>query len=63
MGDVTTTPGLIGGLIVGVAIVCATVAVCLHVIDGATFAGIVGTGLGLGGGAGAHASGVKQGQP
>jgi multisubunit Na+/H+ antiporter MnhG subunit len=59
----TTTPGLIGAIVAVVAIVCATVAVCFHVIDGAGYVGVV---TGLGGaavGAGAHASGVKQGQP
>lgn len=54
----------LGGAIVSViAIIGATVAVCLGHIDAGTFAGIVGAGLGGGIGAGAHAAGVKQGTP
>lgn len=56
----TTTPGLIGGVVAIIAILGATVAVCLGNIDAGTFAGIVGAGLGGGIGAGAHAAGVNQ---
>lgn len=59
----TTTPGLIGAAVAIVAIICGTVAVCVGVLDGAGYIGLV---TGLGGaavGAGAHASGVKQGTP
>lgn len=55
------TPGVIGASVVALTIVCATIAAALHVIDGATFAALLGGGLGFGGGAGAHAAGVKQG--
>jgi hypothetical protein len=53
-------PGLIGGAVAVIAILSATVAVCLHAIDGGAYAAIV---AGFGGGAlgaGAHAAGAKQ---
>lgn len=55
--------GLVGAGLAGVAIICATVAVCLGHIDSSAFTTIVGVGLGGGVGAGAHAAGVKQGAP
>lgn len=58
-----TPVGIIGGVIAIVAIVGATVAVCLGHIDSSTFSAIVGGGLTGGIGVGAHAAGVKQGQP
>lgn len=54
---------MVGAAVAVVAIVCATVAVCFHVLDPAGYIGLV---TGLGGtaiGAGAHAAGVKQGTP
>lgn len=54
--------GLYGAAVAAIAIIAATVAVCLHAIDGGTYGGIVGAGLGGALGAGAHASGVKQGR-
>lgn len=59
----TPAPGLIGGIVAIVAIVGATVAVCLGHIDGAGYLGLVAALAGAGVGAGAHASGVKQGTP
>lgn len=59
----STTPGIIGAAVAIVAIIGATVAVCLGQIDGGTFAGLVGVCAGGGIGAGAHAAGVKQAQP
>lgn len=59
----TAQVGIIGAAVAIVAIVCATVAVCLGHIDGAGFTGIIGAFGGIGAGAGAHAAGVKQGQP
>lgn len=44
-----------------VAIVGATVALCLGHIDGGAFAGIVGGLGGVGAGVGAHAAGVRTG--
>lgn len=44
-----------------VAMVSATVAVCLGHIDAQTYATIVGASIGFGGGVGAHASGVTSG--
>jgi hypothetical protein len=59
----TNLPGVLGAAIAIVAIIGATVAVCLGHIDGSAFTGIV-AGVGGGGlGAGAHAAGVKQGAP
>lgn len=59
----TNQPGVIGGAIAIVAIISATVAVCLGHIDSAAFTGIVAAVGGGGLAAGAHASGVKQGAP
>lgn len=53
-------PALIGGVIAIVAIVGATVAVCLGHIDAGAYTGLVGVALGGGVGAGAHAAGVTQ---
>lgn len=55
--------GIIGGAVAIVAIIGATIAVCLGNIDAGAYAGIVGAFGGIGAGAGAHAAGVKQGQP
>lgn len=59
----TTTPGIVAGVVAIAAIVGATVAVCLGQIDGGTFAGIIGAFGGVAVGAGSHAAGVNQGQP
>lgn len=50
------------GVVALVAIVGATVALCLGHIDGGTFAGIVGGLGGAGAGAGAHAAGTRANQ-
>lgn len=55
--------GTIGASVAIVAILAATVAVCLHAIDGSAYAAIVAGFGGAGFGAGAHAAGVKQGRP
>lgn len=57
-----SSPTLYTAAIAIVAIVAATVAVCIHAIDAQSYTGIVGTALGAGIGIGAHASGVKQGK-
>jgi hypothetical protein len=54
------TPGLVGATVAVVAIVSATLAVCLHAIDGATYGTIVAGFGGFGAGAGAHAAGAAQ---
>lgn len=59
----TTSPALIGAAVAVVAIVGATVAVCIGHIDAGTFAGLVGGASGAGLGVGAHAAGVRQGTP
>lgn len=56
----TPAPGVIGGAVAIVAIIGATVAVCLGQIDGAAYASLVSAVAGVGIGAGAHASGVAQ---
>jgi hypothetical protein len=53
----------IGGAIALVAVIGATVAVCLGHITASDFQGIIGVALGAGVGLGAHAAGVKQGTP
>lgn len=52
--------GSVGAIVAIVAIIGATVAVCLGHIDAGAYTGIVGAGLGGGIGAGAHAAGVNQ---
>lgn len=59
----TNLTPLMGGIIAVVAIIGATVAVCLGHIDTSTYSGIVGVGIGGGLGVGAHSSGVSQGTP
>jgi hypothetical protein len=60
MNNVAT---IIGGTIAIVAVVGATVAVCLGHISASDYQGIIGVALGAGVGIGAHAAGVKQGTP
>lgn len=59
----TTTPGIIAGAVAIVAIVAATIGLCLGQLEGGEYVGIVGTFGGVATGAGLHAAGVKQGQP
>lgn len=54
-------PGVVGAAVAVVAIIAATVAVCLGAIDGGAYAAIVAGFGGIGAGAGAHAAGVRQG--
>lgn len=61
LGAVDAPPGLIGGTVAVVAIIAATIAVCLGSIDGGAYAAIVAGFGGFGAGAGAHAAGVRQG--
>lgn len=56
-------PGTMAAVIAIVAIIGATVAVCLGHIDASAYSAIIGAGLGGGLGAGAHAAGVNQGTP
>lgn len=59
----TTTPGIIAGLVAIAAIVGATVGLCLGSLEGGEYVGLVGAFAGFATGAGAHAAGVRQGQP
>lgn len=53
-------PVIIGGGVAALAIVGATIAVCLGSIDAGAYAALIGAALGGGVGAGAHAAGVTQ---
>lgn len=63
IGAMNNVTILAGAGIAGLAVVGATVAVCLGHIDSSTYSSIVGGALVGGIGVGAHAAGVKQGQP